>query len=86
MACLKHFEVTHPDHNKMPEFRVDGIADHPNQWFRASITYHKLKQQSQTPALATSTVDSSATPLDSVKSERPGNSSATEELTSMEVA
>jgi hypothetical protein len=36
----------------MPEFKVDGIADHPNQWFRASITYHKLKQQALIPVTA----------------------------------
>lgn len=23
VACLRHFEVTHPDMNRLPEFRVD---------------------------------------------------------------
>ena len=39
IACQRHFEITHPDSFK---HGVTGtVAEHPNQWFQASVTYHK---------------------------------------------
>jgi len=42
VACQRHFELTHPDSFK---HGVTGtVAEHPNQWFQASVTYHKSLQ------------------------------------------
>ena len=38
VACQKHFDITHPKHTN-PE----TVANHPNQWFMASVNYHKVK-------------------------------------------
>lgn len=43
LACLKHFDVTHPGYQTMEGLRSEGLADHPNQWFRVSVQYHKIK-------------------------------------------
>ena len=37
MACQKHFDITHPGPS------TENIANHPNQWFLASVNYHKAK-------------------------------------------
>jgi DNA primase large subunit len=39
IACQRHFEVTHPDWWKNGV--TGNVAEHPNQWFQASVTYHK---------------------------------------------
>ena len=44
IACLKHFEVTHPGHQGMDlGSGSQGFMEHPNQWFKASVQYHKIK-------------------------------------------
>eukprot|EP01038_Epipyxis_sp_PR26KG_P013149 gene13149-17617_t len=43
VACQKHFDVTHPGHGSMDLKLNDSVANHPNQWFLASVNYHKLK-------------------------------------------
>ena len=43
LACQKHFDITHPGHSAMSEVQgSDGVANHPNQWFQASVRYHKV--------------------------------------------
>jgi len=43
LACQKHFDITHPGHSAMAEVHgSDGVANHPNQWFQASVRYHKV--------------------------------------------
>jgi hypothetical protein len=43
LACQKHFDITHPGHSAMAEVQgSDGVANHPNQWFQASVRYHKV--------------------------------------------
>eukprot|EP00559_Dactyliosolen_fragilissimus_P005311 CAMPEP_0184863828 /NCGR_PEP_ID=MMETSP0580-20130426/12682_1 /TAXON_ID=1118495 /ORGANISM="Dactyliosolen fragilissimus" /LENGTH=479 /DNA_ID=CAMNT_0027362389 /DNA_START=19 /DNA_END=1455 /DNA_ORIENTATION=- len=32
LACLKHFEVTHPDAAVKKSISVDGVGEHPNAW------------------------------------------------------
>jgi DNA primase large subunit len=42
VACQKHFDLTHPGHASMG-LTNDVVANHPNQWFQASVQYHKAK-------------------------------------------
>ena len=37
LACVKHFQVTHPNATT----DVTNVGTHPNAWFAASINYHK---------------------------------------------
>lgn len=53
LACQKHFDVTHPGHNGI------AAANHPNQWFLASLHYHN-KGSAQSGASAEEGVSSSA--------------------------
>ena len=51
LACQMHFEVTHPESFK---YGVSGpVAEHPNQWFQSSVTYHKEKSGIKTATGAT---------------------------------
>ena len=44
VACQKHFDVTHPGHEKLDGFTGgDVVANHPNAWLQASISYEKVK-------------------------------------------
>lgn len=43
LACQKHFDLTHPDHNKMGINNSDNVAIHPNQWFQSSVQYYNMK-------------------------------------------
>jgi len=43
LACVKHFEVTHPNARSVPDIELDGVGNHPNAWFNASISYNKHK-------------------------------------------
>lgn len=53
LACERHFNAVHPEREKHGV--TGGIAEHPNQWFQASVTYHKsLSGQNTKPAGATS--------------------------------
>lgn len=38
LACQRHFEVTHPGNAQ-----TEIVANHPNQWFQASVRYFKAK-------------------------------------------
>ena len=41
LACLKHFQVMHPDSASRSDVPLDNVGNHPNAWFRASVAYHK---------------------------------------------
>lgn len=43
IACQNHFDITHPDHQKLQLLGGDAVANHPNAWLQASISYNKLK-------------------------------------------
>lgn len=57
LACLKHFEAQHPGYQGMLDQGVlrnesQGIADHPNQWYKMSTQYHRAKQPQPQPGVA----------------------------------
>ena len=41
LACVRHFEVTHPGAVNVPGIQLDGVGNHPNAWFQASVGYHE---------------------------------------------
>jgi len=43
LACAKHFEVTHPAAKSVDGVNLDGVGNHPNAWFSASVSYHNAK-------------------------------------------
>jgi len=45
VACQQHFDITHPDHQNMKLGGAggDAVANHPNAWVMASISYTKQK-------------------------------------------
>lgn len=45
LACQKHFEVTHPNASSL-DISLDNVGNHPNAWFRASVSYHESKSGS----------------------------------------
>lgn len=48
LACVKHFEVTHPAAVSVPGIQLDGVGNHPNAWFQASTSYFALKEGKST--------------------------------------
>lgn len=64
LACLRHFEHDHPEHeavfssreNTMGGRVMEGVGNHPNAWFQASRAYYYLKSQETTGGASTSTV------------------------------
>ena len=43
LACVKHFEITHPQAASTRGANLDGVGNHPNAWFAASVSYHNAK-------------------------------------------
>ncbi len=44
IACQTHFDITHPGHEKLTGFTTgESVANHPNAWLQASISYEKIK-------------------------------------------
>lgn len=43
LACAKHFEVSHPAAPMVDGVNLDGVGNHPNAWFSASVSYHNAK-------------------------------------------
>lgn len=41
LACMKHFEVTHPNSLTTKGLTLNGVGEHPNAWFASSVAYHK---------------------------------------------
>jgi DNA primase large subunit len=40
IACQTHFKAVHPNYNQVD---LNGVGDHPNAWYAASVAYNKLK-------------------------------------------
>eukprot|EP00607_Mallomonas_marina_P002532 CAMPEP_0182433992 /NCGR_PEP_ID=MMETSP1167-20130531/66881_1 /TAXON_ID=2988 /ORGANISM="Mallomonas Sp, Strain CCMP3275" /LENGTH=140 /DNA_ID=CAMNT_0024623337 /DNA_START=42 /DNA_END=464 /DNA_ORIENTATION=- len=49
LSCQKHFELTHPGYSNLDGVKGDAVSNHPNQWFKASVQYSKLKASTTTP-------------------------------------
>lgn len=43
LACAKHFEVMHPSAASLEGVSLDGVGNHPNAWFSASVSFHNVK-------------------------------------------
>lgn len=41
LACAKHFEAAHPGAAAVEGVSLDGVGNHPNAWFKASVSYHE---------------------------------------------
>jgi len=48
LACAKHFEVTHPGAANMKDLSINGVGDHPNAWYAASVSYNAAKSSDST--------------------------------------
>ena len=58
LACTKHFETVHPGvlslaaggggqgGQQSGSINLDGVGNHPNAWFSASVSYHNVKSGS----------------------------------------
>lgn len=46
LACAKQFEVSHPGVRSLEGVKLDGVGNHPNAWFKSSISYHNAKSGS----------------------------------------
>ncbi|GAX18509.1 DNA primase large subunit [Fistulifera solaris] len=49
LACLKHFEVTHPNAFSS-DVPMDNVGNHPNAWFQASVAYQSKFQSTSNPS------------------------------------
>ncbi len=43
LACQKHFEVSHPNAIGVKELNLNGVGEHPNAWYAASVAYRVSK-------------------------------------------
>ena len=63
VACRKHWEATHHKGDS------DGVGNHPNAWFEASVTHYKALEEAETSASSTeggaTTVTATGAPVDS---------------------
>ena len=41
VACQRHFDTVHPNWKSMNIKTAEDAANHPNQWFNASVEFHK---------------------------------------------
>lgn len=46
LACLKHFEVSHPGAVSNDRVPMENVGNHPNAWFKASTAYGKTTPSS----------------------------------------
>lgn len=88
LACTKHFETVHPgvlslaagggggggQQQQGGSVSLDGVGNHPNAWFSASVSYHNVKSGSVGGGggVASLTTGSSGRVDDGVKSEDGG--------------
>ena len=40
LACARHFEAVHPNALSKEGINLEGVGNHPNAWFSASMSYH----------------------------------------------
>ena len=52
LACQKQFEVSHPGAASVDGVSLDGVGNHPNAWFSASVSYHNAKAGAATSGSA----------------------------------
>ena len=52
LACQKQFEVSHPAAASVDGVNLDGVGNHPNAWFSASVSYHNAKAGAATSGSA----------------------------------
>lgn len=71
LACAKHFEVSHKGAESL--ISLDGVGNHPNAWFAASMAYYKELNKDRAPPQSSSSSSSG--------SQEVGNSGASQELT-----
>lgn len=48
LACQKHFEVMHPNAASVKDLNLNGVGDHPNAWYAASVAYRMAKSDGNT--------------------------------------
>ena len=41
LACQRHFDAVHPNWRSFKLSNAESAANHPNQWFAASVEFHK---------------------------------------------
>jgi len=82
LACQKHFDVTHPGHSTM-NIGDGAYANHPNQFFNASIAYRKVMIGGSATAAAPGGGASSSS---SVRAENFSQASQSEGGEKMEIA
>jgi DNA primase large subunit len=51
LACIKHFEATHPNYSSVKDLPLNGVGDHPNAWFAASVKYREAKTTTKDTAV-----------------------------------
>lgn len=57
LACMKHFEATHPGVMTERQFTeavtVDNVGTHPNSWYAASLQYQEVKNGGRSEPVGT---------------------------------
>lgn len=43
LACQKQFEVLHPSATGVKDLNLNGVGEHPNAWYAASVAYRAAK-------------------------------------------
>jgi DNA primase large subunit len=43
LACQKHFEFSHPNALGVKDLNLNGVGEHPNAWYAASVAYRVAK-------------------------------------------
>lgn len=81
VACQKHFDITHPGHAAMG-LNNDVVANHPNQWFQASVLYHKTKAGGGVVSTESSSMSLPSSEKNEVSSSSLESSSDSIEMTS----
>jgi DNA primase large subunit len=67
LACVKHFEVAHPNATGSAGVNLDNVGNHPNAWFQSSVSYakqHDSKESSNADAAAESPSTTTANAAD----------------------
>jgi DNA primase large subunit len=45
LACTRHFDAVHPGATTLEGVSLDGVGNHPNAWFSASVSYHAARSK-----------------------------------------
>ena len=63
LACIKHFEATHPNYSSVKDIPLNGVGDHPNAWFAASVAYREAKTKTKGTGNGDMTTKTAASPI-----------------------